>query len=205
MTSVHSTVFVVDDDVVMLFALQEILRSAGYLTEAFAHPADLLARLSPNDIGCALLDLQMPQMNGLEIQQTLVARGILLPVIFVSGHGDIPNAVEAMRCGAIDFLTKPIDPQKLLAVVAEALRKDTEFAAVHAARQQAQLRWTTLSPREQEVCRLAASGLLLKQIAAKLETSASAAQMHRARAWTKLGVSCIPELVHFLTQFKDEG
>lgn len=107
-----------------------------------------------------------------------------------------------MRSGAVDFLTKPIDPQQLLAVVAGALRRDAPFAAARAAREHTRLRWSTLSPREQEVCRLAASGLLLKQIAATLGTSQSAAQMHRVRAWTKLGVSCLPELVHLMTQLE---
>lgn len=205
MTAAHRTIFLVDDDAVMLFALEEILHSAGYRTEAFAHPAALLARLSPDDIGCALLDLQMPLMTGLELQQALVARGILLPLVFVSGRADISEAVAAMRYGAVDFLTKPIDPQQLLAVVAGALRKDAQFTAARSARQRARLRWMALSLREQEVCRLAARGLQLKQIAATLGVSSSATQMHRARAWTKLGVSCLPELVHFITQLEDVG
>jgi FixJ family two-component response regulator len=198
--SASASIFLVDDDPFQLHFLGGILRTAGHDVEAFGHPERLLARLTPGDRGCVVLDLQMPGLNGLELQRALAARGVLLPLIFVSGHSDVPSAVAAMKGGALDFLPKPVEPGCLRDVVARALQRDTEATAERAARAVAQARWTALSAREQEVCRHFARGLLNKQIAAELNITESTAQAQRARALQKLQVSSAAELGHLLTQ-----
>lgn len=197
-------VFLVDDETFMLLTMGAILRSAGYAVETFERPEALLARLSAADRGCVVLDLKMPGLNGLELQRALVEREITLPLIFVSGRADVPAAVAAMKLGAVDFLSKPVDPQELLAVVARALHKGAELAAAHTGRVQARARWAELSRREQDVCRHLAKGLITKQIAAALGTGGSTVQSQRASAFKRLGISSITELALFLAQ-ADEG
>lgn len=195
MTAPQATVFLVDDDVVMLFTLRGILQKAGYRVEAYEQPEALLARLSPVDQGCVLMDLQMPGMTGLQLQQELLARSIALPLVFVSGSGDIPHAVAAMKHGAVDFLTKPVNPPELLAIVARALRSDAVSAAQRESQEQAHAHFAALSQSEQEVCRLCARGLSDKEIAAARGTSVSTAQAHRVRAWKKLAVGSLLALI----------
>lgn len=202
MTQPH--VFLVDDEAFMLFTMGGTLRAGGYVVETFERPEALLARLSPADHGCVVLDLKMPGLNGLELQRALAERGITLPLIFVSGHADVPAAVAAMKRGAVDFLSKPVDPQELLAVVARALRKAAELAAAHSGRVQAQARWAELSRREQDVCRHSAKGLITKQIAATLGTGCSTVQSQRASAFKRLGISSTTELVLLLAQVAED-
>ena len=173
--------------------------------EAFEQPEALLERLSASDRGCVVLDLQMPGLNGLELQKALGERGVTMPLIFVSGRADVPSAVAAMKRGAVDFLSKPIDPEELLAVVARALQKDAEGTAARAARELALARWAALSQREQEVCRLCARGLLNKQIATEIGTVESTVQAQRARALKKLQISSNAELVYLLTHLDERG
>jgi FixJ family two-component response regulator len=205
MTPEPPCVFVVDDDLVHLTILTAILRTAGYREEAFEQPKALLSRVSAHDRGCVVLDLKMPGLNGLELQQAFLARGALLPLIFVSGHSDVPAAVAAMKQGAVDFLPKPVEPKALLAVVARALQRDEESAAERVARDRARARWAELSPREREVCRLVARGLFDKQIAASLGTTQGTVQSQRASALKKLGVGSIAELIGLKAQAGDEG
>ncbi len=191
-------IFLADDDVVFLFTAQGILRSAGYTVETFEHPQALLTRLSARDQGCVVLDLQMPALSGLEVQRLLVDRAIALPVIFVSGRANVPAAVAAMKQGAVDFLTKPVDPDALLAVVGEALRSSSLRAAAHSNRELARARFAELSPRQQEVCRLFAKGLINKQIGAVLGTAESTVQAQRALALKKLGISSSTDLTSLI-------
>lgn len=200
MTAPQPVIFLVDDDPVLLFTLGSILRSAGYTVEAFECPNALLARLSARDHGAVVLDLKMPGLSGLELQKLLCERGVDMPIIFVSGRGDIPAAVAAMKQGAVDFLSKPVAPHELLAVVARALRKAEARAAELRKCELAQTRWATLSPREQDVCRQSAKGLINKQIAAELGITESTVQGQRARAWKKLGICSATELVLLIAQ-----
>lgn len=198
MTVRPASIFVVDDDATLLYMLSSTLRTAGYLVEAFEHPHALLARLSPADRGVLVLDLKMPGLSGLELQSALHERGVSMPTIFVSGRADIPAAVAAMKQGAVDFLVKPIVANELLAVVARAVQRDAELAEKRGTERLSTENWATLSGREQEVCRLAAQGLIIKQIAASLGTSESTVQFQRARAWKKLGIDSTVELVRIV-------
>lgn len=198
MTAEAPRVFVVDDDPVMLFMLCGPLRAVGHRVEAFEQPETLLARITPRDRGCVVLDLRMPAVSGLEVQEALLSRGCSMPLIFVSGRADVPSVVAAMKGGATDFLAKPIEPRELCAVVERALQRDAEIAAELAVCEVARASWTTLSPREREVCLLFARGMADKQIAAELGTAPSTVQAQRARAFQKLGVSTVIELIGLL-------
>ncbi len=197
-------VFLVDDEALMLFTMGGILRSAGYAVETFERPEALLGRLTSADHGCVVLDLKMPGLNGLELQRALGDRGITLPLIFVSGRADVPAAVAAMKQGAVDFLSKPVDPTELLAVVARALHQEAVLAAAHSGRVQARARWAELSRREQDVCRYSAKGMITKQIAAELGTGASTVQSQRASAFKRLGISSVAELALLLAQVGED-
>lgn len=199
------TVFVVDDDPVLLFLMRGILIEAGYRVEAFDHPEALVARLSARDRGCAVLDLRMPALSGIEVQQALAARGVRLPLIFVSGRADVAAVVAAIKGGAVDFLAKPIEPRELRAVVERALQSDAKIASESAAREREQARWATLSPREGEVCRRFAKGMSDKQIAADMGTAQVTVQAQRASALRKLRVDSAVDVARLLAQIGDEG
>lgn len=198
MTQAPATIFLVDDDESVLRGLGRLLGAVGYATKPFASPAEFLAQLSGDTPGCAVLDLRMPGLNGLELQQSMEAKGCHLPVIFITGHGDVPASVRAMKAGAVDFLLKPFDEQHLLGAIAQALRKDavartgrTETAALQA-------RHASLTPREREVCALVAQGLTNKEIALRLGTTEKTIKVHRARVIEKLDVDSVAELVRFV-------
>lgn len=193
--SSSNRVFVVDDDPVYLVIIEEILRSAGYRLEVFERSEALLDRLTPDDRGCVVMDLQMPGLNGLELQRALVGRGAYLPVVFVSGSADIPDAVLAMKQGAVDFLKKPVDPDALRSMVAHAIQQDAAAAAVRAARARARASLERLSSREREACRWFAKGYGVKQIAAELGVHDSTAHTHRERGMQKLKLQTIAELI----------
>ena len=189
------TVFLVDDDPFILYFMSGTLRSAGHTVEAFERPEALLEHLSDGDRGCVIVDLRMPGINGLDLQRALAVRGVTLPLIFVSGSADVPAAVAAMKGGAVDFLAKPVEPNELCTIVAQALEKDTAIAKERASRGSARARWTALTPRERDVCRLVAKGQLDKQIAAELGTTVSTVQAQRTRAFQRLGVTSAAEMV----------
>src|SRR4029453_3485861 len=157
------TVFVVDDDDDVRVSIAELLRSAGLRAETFSPAQEFLSREHGEGPGCLVLDLQLPGMDGLDVQRELVSSGDLMPIIFVTGHGDIPTTVRAMKSGAVEFLTKPFDGEHLLDVIHQALERD------QVARQQEQElsklkgRYATLTPREREVLALVVSGMLNKQ------------------------------------------
>ena len=192
-------VFLLDDDPVQLVFIGGVLRSARYVIETFAQPDALLARISPKDRGCMVLDWKMPGQNGLQLHAVLLGRGVLLPVIFASGSADIPVAVEAMRQGAVHFLTKPVDAAALLEMVAHAMQKDAAAAADRTMRTELRLKWATLALREQDVCRLCAQGMLIKQVGAALGLTDSTVQAHRSKALAKLGVANVADLIKLLT------
>jgi len=199
MSAQPGQVFVVDDDAVTLLMLAGILRAAGHAVQTFQRPEALLEALSDRHRGCVVVDLRMPGLNGLELQQALVARAVSLPLIFVSGRADVPAAVAAMKGGAVDFLSKPVEPAELCAAVERAQRTDAELAARRADIERARASWAELSPREREVCRLFARGLADKQIGGVLGTALSTVQAQRTRALQKLKVGSVAELVRLLS------
>lgn len=198
MTHPPATIFIVDDDASVLRSLGRLLGAAGHATKPFASPAEFLAQL-PGDIpGCAVLDLSMPGLNGLELQQAMERNDCHLPVIFISGHRDVPASVKAMKAGAVDFLLKPYDEEQLLKAVSQALAKDAAARAARAEAKALQARHAALTPREREVCALVSQGLLNKQIADQLGTSEKTIKVHRGRVVQKLGVSSVAELVRLV-------
>lgn len=196
------TVFVVDDDASVLRGLDRLLRAAGYTVEAHASPRVFLERAPSDRPGCVVVDLRMPEISGLELQEELERRGCRLPLVFLTGHGDVSSSVRAMKAGAIDFLTKPCDDTDLIAAVERALSRD---AAARAAREEqlaVKARFEALTPREREVCLLVSRGLLNKQIAADLGTSEKTIKVHRGRVMDKLGVESVAELVRLVDRLQ---
>jgi FixJ family two-component response regulator len=195
-TRPNATVFVVDDDASVRRALARLLASAGYPAETFATAREFLDRVrQPDTAGCAVLDIRMPGLNGLDLQQELKSFTPPLPIIFITGHGDVSSSVRAMKAGAVDFLTKPVDDRELLAVVGPAIARNIEARRCHAELQELQRRAGHLTPREREVMVLVVHGRLNKEIAAELGTAEKTVKVHRARAMEKMGVESLTALV----------
>jgi FixJ family two-component response regulator len=198
MTKAPATIFLVDDDDSVLRGLGRLLRAVGYATKPFASPAEFLAQLPEDTPGCAVLDLRMPGLNGLELQHAMARKDCHLPVIFISGHGDVPASVKAVKAGAVDFLLKPFDEQQLLEAISQALAKDAAARAARAEAKALHARHATLTPREREVCALVSQGLPNKRIAEQLGTSEKTIKVHRGRVVQKLGVGSVAELVRLV-------
>ena len=189
------TVFVVDDYAPVRSAVSRLLRAAGFAVAAFASPEEFLARYDPHTPGCLVLDLDMPAVNGLELQRILARKGSVLPIIFLTGHGDVPKSVQAMKRGAIDFLTKPVNDENLLAAVRAAIEKDRALRREQTELSEIRARLATLTPREREVLEHVVTGKLNKQIAADLGTVQQTVKVHRARVMQKMRVQSVAELV----------
>ena len=181
------TIFLVDDDPDVLDAVSFLLSTEGYRMETFDTPAALLERVTPADAGCLVLDVRLPEMNGLELQGALHERGVHMPIVFITGHGDIPMAVKAVNAGAMDFLEKPFDDDKLLEVVGQGLERDRERRELAARRAAIEGALDSLTPREREVMEEILRGKLNKIIAADLDMSVRTVEVHRARVLEKLG------------------
>ena len=192
------TVFVVDDDGAVRKAVARVLRSVRIEAAVFASPAEYLAIHDPDAPGCLLLDLEMPGLNGLELQQELSRRGGALPVIFLSAHGDVPISVQAMKAGAVDFLTKPVRDEVLRAAVRAAFEKDHQARLARAELADLDARIATLTPREHEVLEYVVAGQLNKQIASDLGTVEHTIKVHRARVMEKMKVQSLAELVRLV-------
>jgi FixJ family two-component response regulator len=190
------TIFIVDDDAAVRKGIARLLRSAGLSVAAFASPREFLEHHDPKAPGCLVLDVAMPGLNGLELQQSLLANGHELAIVFLTGHGDIPMSVQAMKRGAVDFLTKPVNDHDLLAAVRVAIEKDRLQRAERAEVADIQQRLATLTPRELEVLQHVITGQLNKQIAADLGTVEKTIKVHRARVLEKMHVHSVAELVH---------
>ncbi len=188
-------IFVVDDDPSVLKGLSRVLRSTGLGVATFSSPREFLEQHDPREPGCLVLDVAMPGLNGLELQATLTAKGSAIPIIFLSGHGDIPMSVQAMKGGALDFLTKPVHDEDLLKAVHAALEKDRIERQIHAELDDIHERFATLTPREREVLIHVVSGQLNKQIANDLGTVEKTIKVHRARVMEKMKVNSVAELV----------
>jgi FixJ family two-component response regulator len=189
------TAFLVDDDAGVLKALSRLLRAAGYDTRTYSSPSDFLAEHDPSIPGCAVLDLTMPGLDGLELQEKLAAQASGRPIIFLSGKADVPSSVQAMKAGAVDFLVKPVEREVLLAAVARANEQDAKLRRERADRQAVERKLASLTPREREVLQHVAAGKLNKQIAAVLGTVEKTVKVHRGRMMEKLGVRSVAELV----------
>ena len=190
--------FIVDDDPDVLTALARRLRADGFLVETFTSPASFLDRLPHDGVACLLLDLQMPEVSGLDLQQMMAARGMTMPIVFLSGKGDVPSTAKAMREGAVDFLVKPVDEEQLLDAVTRALAKAAQVQRRVSEQRQTNERLARLTKREREVCDLVASGLLNKQIAFQLGIAEKTIKVHRGRVMHKLEVDSVAALVRLL-------
>jgi FixJ family two-component response regulator len=189
------TVFIVDDDPGVLRALGRLVAAASYRARTFASPEAFLSQHDPAEPGCAVFDVAMPDVDGLELQQLLFDSGIERPIIFVTGKGDIPTSVRAMRAGAVDFLTKPVSGEALLGAVARARRLDAQARAARSATASIAARLARLTPREREVLTHVVAGRLNKQIAGDLGTVEKTIKVHRGRMMSKLGVRTVQDLV----------
>ena len=193
-------VYVVDDEAGLRKALTRLLRLNGFDARAFASADDFLAAYQTDEVACLVLDVAMPGLNGIELQRRLTLAGVLIPIVVLTGHGDIPMGVRAIKSGAVDFLTKPVNESDLHRAVRAALqlaaaRKTATAAAAGLAR-----RFATLTPREREVMAHVVAGRLNKQIAADLGTSEQNIKIHRGRAMQKMGVESLADLVRAAEQ-----
>lgn len=191
-----SIVFVVDDDAAVCDSLRFLIESVGLQVRTFSSADEFLAAYTPDQPGCLVLDIRMPGMSGLELQEQLAKRGYTLPVIIITAHGDVPSAVRAMHAGAVDFMSKPFNDQSLLDRVHQALAKDAQTRRDAAVRAAIAAKVALLTPREREVMDLVVSGMSNKGIAAQLQLSAKTVETHRARVMEKMEAGSVAELVH---------
>jgi two-component system response regulator FixJ len=189
------TVFVVDDDPAMLDSVSLLLESADLSVECYLGAGKFLEIYSPHRPGCLVLDVRMPGMSGLELQEALAARGITIPIVFITGHGDVPMSVKAMKGGAVDFLEKPFDGETLVFCVQQALARDAHARQIEAQNSFVAMRYSRLTEREQEVMSLVVAGRSNKEIAQKLRCSHRTVEVHRSRLMAKMEAHTLPELV----------
>jgi len=196
------TVFVIDDDRMIRDGLQSLIRSVGLRVEAFASAQDFLGTKRPDTPACLVLDVRMPGLSGLDLQLKLRDAGIPIPVIFITGHGDIPMSVRAMKEGAHEFLTKPVRGQDLLDAVQKALASDRELRQERREANEIRARFESLTPREKEVLELVVAGLLNKQIADQLRMSELTVKTHRAHVMEKTQAESLAHLVRMSEKLK---
>ena len=189
------TVFIIDDDPSARRGVTRLVRAAGLNAEPYPSGAEFLSSGRIDEPGCIVLDVRMPEMTGPELQAELGKSEHCLPIIFLSGHADVPIAAQAMKCGAVDFLTKPVDRDDLLAAISVSLEKDAENRMRRDERADLLERVETLTPREKEVMTWVITGMLNKQIAGQLDISEETVKIHRGRVMQKLGVMSVAELV----------
>ncbi|MBW2249297.1 MAG: response regulator transcription factor [Deltaproteobacteria bacterium] len=201
MNNLNQTVYVVDDDASVRRGLIRLLKSAGYSVESFdSAQAFLDADPSCQDQACLILDMKMPGMTGSHLQQKLLERDYAVPIIFITGHGDVPMSVKAMKTGAVDFLTKPFDEGVLLGAVEEALKKDIKTREAIDERQSLLKKIEALTPREHEIFTYVITGMLNKQIAYTLNISEKTVKVHRGRVMEKLSLDSVAQLVRMASK-----
>lgn len=198
-------VFVIDDDDAVRAAIADLLLSAGLESETFETPREFLRRPPAEGPSCIVLDLRLPEMDGLALQRALTQAGISAPVVFISAFGDIPTTVQAMKSGALEFLTKPLDDQELLEAVYRALERDHGARERQQAQAALQARYERLTRRERQVMALVVSGRLNKQIAAELGTSEITVKIHRGRVMRKMQAESLADLVKLSTRLEPPG
>ncbi|HEY7056806.1 MAG TPA: response regulator [Vicinamibacterales bacterium] len=187
-------VHLVEDDESSRIASARLLKSVGHVVRAYSTPAEFLSQL-PAEPGCLVLDLRLPGQSGLELQERLASTENPLPVVFLTGHGDIPKSVRAMKAGAVDFLTKPVEPQTLLDAVARAIARDAENRALRARQREARARYNRLTPREREVFAHLISGQLNKQVGFDLGITERTIKVHRHQVLEKMDADSVADLV----------
>lgn len=195
MTTPAAIIFIVDDDPSVRKSLTRVMTSAGYAVEAFASAREFLAREPFTGPSCLVLDVRMPGLSGLDLQDALAGAGHRTPIVFITGHGDISMSVKAMKAGAADFLTKPFDVERLLEAVERAVTKDVKDVGDAAWTKEVRERVKLLTPRETEVFALVVTGMLNKQIAAELGVGEKTIKVHRARVMEKMRAKSVAELV----------
>ena len=195
MSATEPRVFVVDDEASVRKSLGRLLKAAGYRVETFASAREFLQRPADNAIACLVLDVQMPELNGMELQQALMDTNRVLPIVFITGHGDIPMSVRAMKAGATDFLSKPFDEKDLLEAIQRALDQAQQQSVERAAGDEVRRRLASLTPREHEVLLQVLTGHLNKQIAATLGAAEKTIKVHRGRVMQKMQAQSVADLV----------
>ena len=199
------TIFVVDDDEGVRNSIRFLLKSVGLATRTLSSASEFLETYKPRQSGCLVLDVRMPGMSGLELQQQLNLRGAIIPVIFITGHGDIPMAVEAMQHGAFDFLQKPFRDQDLIDRIQRALERDAHNRAALTQHDRIRARFESLTPREREVLSLMTSGKPNKVMASELGVSQRTVEIHRARVMEKTGAGSLAQLVRMAMDLESEA
>jgi FixJ family two-component response regulator len=199
-TEAAARVFIVDDDASVRRSLTRLVSAAGYPVEAFASAREFLARPPADGPGCVVLDVRMPELNGLELQAALEGAGQLLSTVFITGYGDVSVGVQAMKAGAVDFLTKPVDRLELLSAIERALARARQARHAAARVREIRDRVQTLTPREVQVFALVVTGMLNKQIASELGVGEKMVKVHRARVMEKMRAGSLAELVRLADQ-----
>ncbi len=189
-------VFIVDDEPAIRAALRLLIKSVGYTVECFASADQFFSQFDPDQKGCLILDIRMPGMSGMDLQEKLAKNNALLPIIMISGHGEIPMAVKAVQKGAIDFLQKPFSDQQLLDRISQAMDIDQKRHNEHDVQQEAQLKYDSLTPREREIFTEVVAGKLNKVIAYELNISTRTVEIHRSKAMEKMGAKNLSELIN---------
>ena len=200
MTDSEALVFVVDDDASLRASLQDLLESVGLRVAACASAQDFLRRPRPEVPSCLVLDVRLPGLSGLELQQRLAPGDLALPIIFITGHGDVPMSVQAMKAGAVDFLSKPFRDQELLDAVHQALARDRHARTQRAQVEELRRRFTALTPRQRDVMARMVAGLLTKQIAGELGTSEATVKTHRQQVMAKMRAESLADLIRIADQ-----
>ena len=204
MPSKNATVYVVDDDESVRIAKARLLKTVGLRVEVFGSAREFLDHHRADVPGCLLLDVRMPGLSGLDLQQELGDSQDVLPIVFMSAHGDIPMSVRAIKAGAVDFLPKPVNDQELLKAVRQAIDRHILLRGNHSELSDIRARFESLTPREREVLMLVVEGLMNKQIASRLSIAQPTVKVHRRHVMEKMGADSIAELVRAVLRLKDE-